>query len=98
MIPRLDPEYIAFHTKEIQYIVPPHTVKWDPAIRTGPVVPGNSAALDVAKTQDYDLKKTKARAFTPFGEAPVDGWPVFIFFHGGMSIIRWITPALIPLR
>ncbi|GLB38127.1 putative lipase esterase [Lyophyllum shimeji] len=83
IIPRLDPEYLAFHTSTLQYIVPPHTLPWDPAIRNAPAVPGGSAPLEVARTQDFDLTHTKVRAFTPKGETPEGGWPVFIFFHGG---------------
>ncbi|KAF8056307.1 alpha/beta hydrolase fold-domain-containing protein [Lyophyllum atratum] len=48
-----------------------------------PAVPGGSEPLEVAKTQDFALKHTKFRSFTPKGEAPDGGWPVFIFFHGG---------------
>ncbi|KAG6899892.1 hypothetical protein C0993_005691 [Termitomyces sp. T159_Od127] len=83
VVARLDPEYIEFHNATLQYIVPPHTLAWDPAIRNGPVVPGGSPPLDVAKTQDFDLKYTKIRTFTPHGTVPEGGWPVFIFFHGG---------------
>ncbi|KAG6887261.1 hypothetical protein C0992_013099 [Termitomyces sp. T32_za158] len=83
VISRLDPEYIEFHNAVLQYIVPPHTLAWDPAIRDGPVVPGGSPPLEVAKTQDFDLKHTKIRTFTPYGTVPEGGWPVFIYFHGG---------------
>ncbi|KAG6908209.1 hypothetical protein DXG01_005681 [Tephrocybe rancida] len=83
IIPRLDHEYIEFHNETLQYIVPPHTLAWDPAIRNTPAVPGESPALEVAKTQDFDLSHTKIRTFTPKGKIPEGGWPVFIFFHGG---------------
>jgi hypothetical protein len=84
VIPRLDPEYVEFHTKHILNLVAPHTLPWSPEIRNGPAVPGASAPLSVAKTQDYDLPNTKFRAFTPEGEPPAGGWPLFIFFHGGL--------------
>ncbi|KAF8184705.1 alpha/beta hydrolase fold-domain-containing protein [Pholiota molesta] len=83
VIPRLDPEYVEFHTKHILNLVAPHTLPWSPEIRNGPAVPGSSAPLSVAKTQDYDLPNTKFRAFTPEGAPPAGGWPLFIFFHGG---------------
>ncbi|KAG6844655.1 hypothetical protein H0H87_005106 [Tephrocybe sp. NHM501043] len=83
IIGRLDPEYIEFHNSTLQYIVPPHTLVWDPAIRDAPVVPGGAPSLEVARTQDFDLTYTKIRTFTPKGEVPEGGWPVFIFFHGG---------------
>ncbi|KAF9531237.1 alpha/beta hydrolase fold-domain-containing protein [Crepidotus variabilis] len=83
MIPKLDPEYVAFHNEHLINLTPPHTLPWDPAIRNGVAVPGASEPLKVAKTQDFDLPHTKFRAFTPEGQAPSGGWPLFIFFHGG---------------
>ncbi|KAG5730617.1 AB hydrolase superfamily protein [Termitomyces sp. T112] len=82
VITRLDPEYVEFHNMTLQYIVPPHTLTWNPAIRDEPVVPGGSPPLEVAKTQDFDLAHAKIRTFTPHGTVPDGGWPVFIFFHG----------------
>ncbi|KAJ3741001.1 alpha/beta hydrolase fold-domain-containing protein [Lentinula detonsa] len=83
IISRLDPEYIKFHEEVLQYITPPHTLPWDPALRNAPAVPGSTAPLKVGKTQDFHLTHTNMRAFTPEGEVPSAGWPVFIFFHGG---------------
>lgn len=83
IIPKLDPEYIKFHNDVLQYITPPHTIPWDPSIRNAPAVPGSTEPLKVGKTKDFDLSFTDMRSFTPEGEAPSDGWPVFIFFHGG---------------
>ncbi|KAF8876842.1 alpha/beta hydrolase fold-domain-containing protein [Infundibulicybe gibba] len=83
VIPRLDPEYVAFHNSVIAYLDPPSTAAWDPAIRLRPTVPGGSAPLAVGKTQDFELTHTKVRTFTPEGNPPSGGWPVFIFFHGG---------------
>ena len=85
MIPRLDPEYVDFHNKFIATIVPPHTLPWDPAMRNGPAVPGGSHPLPVGKTEDIDMTHTGFRAFTPEGISPANGWPCFIFFHGGPS-------------
>ncbi|EGO29280.1 hypothetical protein SERLADRAFT_377916, partial [Serpula lacrymans var. lacrymans S7.9] len=41
IIPRLDPEYIAFHNAHIAHIVPPHTLPWDASLRSRPPVPGS---------------------------------------------------------
>ncbi|KIM36277.1 hypothetical protein M413DRAFT_449327 [Hebeloma cylindrosporum] len=83
VLPKLDPEYIAFHNEYVANVVPLHTLPWDPAIRNTPAVPGTSEPLKVGKTQDFDLSKAKIRTFTPEGPSPQDGWPGFIFFHGG---------------
>jgi hypothetical protein len=86
MIPRLDPEYVQFHNKCLAQIVPPHTIPWTPSLRDGPAVPGGSDPLPVGETQDIDLTHTKFRAFTPEGASPPNGWPCFIFFHGGTTM------------
>ncbi|KAJ7644030.1 alpha/beta hydrolase fold-domain-containing protein [Roridomyces roridus] len=83
MIARLDPEYVEFHNKSLAQIVPPHTLPWSPSLRDAPAVPGGSAPLPVGAQQDIALTHTKFRAFTPPGESPANGWPCFIFFHGG---------------
>ncbi|PPQ79008.1 hypothetical protein CVT25_002317 [Psilocybe cyanescens] len=83
VISRLDPEYLEFHNKNLLYLTPPHTLPWNPSIRNAPTVPGSSEPLKVGKTEDFDMPHTKFRAFTPEGTPPVNGWPVFIFFHGG---------------
>ncbi|PBK98469.1 hypothetical protein ARMGADRAFT_1051874 [Armillaria gallica] len=70
IIPRLDPEYLEFHNNTLIYITPPH-------------FPGGSPLLPVGKTEDFKLAHCDFRAFTPEGEAPTTGWPVFIYFHGG---------------
>ncbi|KAK7048249.1 Abhydrolase-3 domain-containing protein [Favolaschia claudopus] len=83
MLARLDPEYVEFHNKDLAQIVPPHTLPWSPSLRNAPAVPGGSPPLAVGATEDIDLTHTKFRAFTPEGASPPNGWPCFIFFHGG---------------
>ncbi|KIL66580.1 hypothetical protein M378DRAFT_160574 [Amanita muscaria Koide BX008] len=82
MIPKLDPKYIEFHNEHIQHIPPIYTVPWDPAFRESKL-PGTTKPLEVGKVQDYDLTNTKCRTYTPPGEKPQLGWPLFITFHGG---------------
>jgi acetyl esterase/lipase len=88
MLGKLDPEYIDFHNKHVISIVPPHTLPWDPSIRNAPTVPGASEPLPVGKTHDINITNTKCRVFTPEGQPPKDGWPVFIWFHGGAFCSR----------
>ncbi|KAI0052859.1 hypothetical protein FA95DRAFT_1482627 [Auriscalpium vulgare] len=83
ILPRLDPEYAAFHNEHLVNRTHPHEIPWDPSIRNAPTVPGSSPPLKVGGIADYSLSKCKMRVFTPEGPAPVRGWPVFIFFHGG---------------
>ncbi|KAJ6619522.1 lipase/ esterase [Mycena sp. CBHHK59/15] len=83
MIHRLDPEYVEFHNKNLAHLVPPHTVPWTPSLRDAPTVPGGSEPLQVGSIEDIPLTHTNFRAFTPEGVSPSNGWPCFIFFHGG---------------
>lgn len=39
--------------------------------------------MPLGKTQDFKLTHCDFRAFTPEGDAPTAGRPVFIYFHGG---------------
>ncbi|KAA1471525.1 hypothetical protein DENSPDRAFT_837535 [Dentipellis sp. KUC8613] len=83
IVPRLDPEYAAFHDEQLIALPQAHDLPWDPKIRSGPTVPGGSTPLEVGSVKDYSLGKFEVRVFTPEGTAPSAGWPVFIFFHGG---------------
>lgn len=88
IIPRLDPEYAAFHDEHIVHLPLVHELPWDPAVRKMPHVPGSSTPLTVGRVEDYHLSRCKVRVFTPEGLKPGRGWPVFIFFHGGKLFIR----------
>ncbi|KAF5392926.1 hypothetical protein D9757_001230 [Collybiopsis confluens] len=83
VVAKLDPEYVKFHNDVLQYITPPHTLPWDPSLRNAPAVPGSTEPLKVGKISDINLSHTNMRSFTPKGDSPVSGWPLFIFFHGG---------------
>lgn len=83
ILPRLDLEYVAFHNKHVAHLVPPHSLPWDPAIRNRDTVPGSAEVLSVGSVQDYDLSHCKVRVFTPEGSPPPDGWPAYVWYHGG---------------
>ena len=85
-VAKLDPEYIHFHNEHLQQIISPHTLPWNPVTRNAVSMPGASDALPVGSTKDYSLSECDVRVFTPPGAPPQDGWPVFIFFHGGKPI------------
>lgn len=40
---------------------------------------------EVGKIEDIQLAGFDVRVFTPEGAAPEEGWPVFIYLHGGQS-------------
>jgi len=80
---KLDAEYVRFHKANLLYRPRADQIPWSPATRDTPAVFGTSDPLPVGSIVDYNLSKCKIRVFTPEGEPPTDGWPVFIFFHGG---------------
>ncbi|TCD62212.1 hypothetical protein EIP91_007217 [Steccherinum ochraceum] len=82
-VSKLLPEYVAHHNATTAFLPPIYTVPWDPASRNRPAVAGGSEPLKVGNVKDIQLPHCAARVFTPEGVAPSDGWPVFIFFHGG---------------
>lgn len=94
IVGRLDPEYIAFHNKYLQYVTPSHTLPWDPSSRD-PLPPGSETLhtetkpLEVGNTADYEVSRGRAavRVYTPEGEAPEGGWPVLLFIPGGTFVV-----------
>jgi hypothetical protein len=100
IIPRLDPEYLKFHNDTLQYIIPPHTLPWDPSIRDTPTIPGGSEPVHVGIIRDIELTHARFRSYTPEGRSPVEGWPVFIYFHGGAVLLanRSLCMALITFH
>jgi len=83
IVPRLDPEYATFHNKYIVNIPQVHELPWNPYVRNIFAIPGSSDPLPVGKVEDFNLSRSRIRAFVPEGARPQLGWPVFIFFHGG---------------
>ncbi|KAL4947505.1 Alpha/Beta hydrolase protein [Aspergillus filifer] len=81
----LDPEYAAFHDKYFQYVIPDDQKIWDGSARTAtPLWPPTSSPLTpVSSVRDINLPNFPIRIFTPNHSKPNDGWPVFLWFHGG---------------
>jgi hypothetical protein len=90
---KLHPEYVAFYN---EYIINRQQVHLQPvaASRTsGILIPGGGPVLEVGKTEDLHIKRKETetetgqdvpvRVFTPTGDKPEGGWPVFLYFHGG---------------
>ncbi|CAJ2508932.1 Uu.00g139580.m01.CDS01 [Anthostomella pinea] len=87
--PLLDPEYVAFHDKYLQYVVPDDKKIWDGSARTTAAswAPTESTPVQVGAVRDikpgpgrhFDL-----RVWTPeVDSSPASGYPVFLWFHGG---------------
>ncbi|CAH0025820.1 unnamed protein product [Clonostachys rhizophaga] len=83
--PLLDPEYVAFHDKYFQYLLPDDRKTWDGSARVpSKTLPRTeSVPVDVANVRDISLENFKLRVFTPSAGRPAQGWPVFLWFHGG---------------
>ncbi|KAI6083514.1 Alpha/Beta hydrolase protein [Hypoxylon rubiginosum] len=81
----LDPEYVSFHDKYFQYLIPDDQKTWDGSARVRhPSVPATeSVPVTVGDVRDLDLGNYNVRVFTPDTQKPKDGWPVFLWFHGG---------------
>ena len=80
---KLDAEYVKFHKANLLYKPRTDQLPWSPAIRDAPLTIIITNPLPVASIVDYHLSRCKVRVFTPEGEPPADGWPVFIYIHGG---------------
>lgn len=83
ILPKLLPEYVDFHNANTAFAPAIHEIPWDPACRKNPPVVGGSEPLPVGSVKDLPLSHCKMRVFTPEGQPPADGWPVFLFLHGG---------------
>lgn len=86
----LDPEYVAFHDKYIQYIEPDDVREWDPVQTRSRKLPGCSEPVSTFQTKDIHLSNFPVRVFWPHGERPKHGWPVLAWFHGG----GWATGSI----
>lgn len=89
---KLDPQYVEFHDKHLQYIFPYDQEPWDPSARSrlSPIVLGGMKSVEVGSITDRDLGNFQARFFTPEGASPAGGWPVAFWFHGG----GWVLGGL----
>lgn len=90
--PLLDAEYVALHDSIIQYVEPLESLSWDPELRNKP----NAMALaqpklaQVGQLFDKDLGNVQLRVFIPEDEAPTNGWPCVVYYHGG----GWVNGGL----
>ena len=87
--PLLDPEYVVYHDKYMQYILPDDQKKWDGSARTAPSLPpGGSPLTPVKQTVDIQLQNCRLRLFIPEMRTDEDQienakLPTLLWFHGG---------------
>lgn len=81
----LDPEYVAFHDRYIQFVEPEQNKPWDGSARTRQNWPyAGRPIVEVGRIEDIQPDPNfKARVFTPAGHPPAQGWPVVLWLHGG---------------
>lgn len=86
----LDPEYVAFYNAHVIDKQQVHLQPVEDSRTSGILIPGGGPLIDVGKTTDITIKRRRTegpdvslRVFTPSGDAPLEGWPVMLYFHGG---------------
>jgi hypothetical protein len=88
VLQQLDPEYIKFHNEHLLKFKFPDYSSWDPSIRfhESPIALAHLPAVNVKLTRDIPLKDKRffLRVYFPATKRPDEGWPVLIWFHGGM--------------
>ncbi|KAI0178502.1 alpha/beta hydrolase fold-domain-containing protein [Hypoxylon sp. FL1284] len=90
VVNRIDAQYAAFYNKHIMRHQQVHLQPIEASRASGTLIPGAGPLASVAKVDDYSIPRQetngpniKARAFTPQGPPPENGWPVCVYFHGG---------------
>lgn len=86
----LDPQYVEFYNKYIINQQQVHYQSVEKSRSSGVLIPGGGSKKAVAKVEDITIERTvssgesfKVRVFTPNHEPPADGFPIFLYFHGG---------------
>ncbi|RDI80521.1 hypothetical protein Vi05172_g9487 [Venturia inaequalis] len=80
---KLDPEYVAFHDKYMQYVPRDESKTWDGSARTTPSLPfGGAETVVVASVQDIELPNFKLRVYIPEA-SQAQNLPCLLWFHGG---------------
>ncbi|KAK6455965.1 putative esterase [Scheffersomyces xylosifermentans] len=103
VVQRLDSEYVDFFNANMtngSSFLYTHRTPLKDIRKGGNVMPGQTPLSKVAKIFDIAIPRvyTKgstetipARVFVPEGERPTDGWPLFIWYHGGGWVLGNIS-------
>lgn len=100
VLPRLDPEYVTFFNEVLcdrPDILETHKFPVAKTKAGGNVIPGQKPAIEMAMIYDIEIPRKytsggsiPARVFVPKGEAPSNGWPCTIWYHGGGFVLGGI--------
>lgn len=99
---KLDPEYVKFFNSTLSTlpnIIYTHRTPLKKLKEAGNVLPGQATPSEMEKIFDIEIprkhtsapKSIPARVFVPKGTQPENGWPLFIWFHGGGWVLGNIT-------
>lgn len=86
----LEPQYVEFYNKYIKNQQQVHYQPVEKSRSSGVLIPGAGEKKKVAKVEDFEITrktsegdKLKVRVFTPDSPKPEEGFPIFLYFHGG---------------
>ncbi|KAK6197426.1 Alpha/Beta hydrolase protein [Scheffersomyces amazonensis] len=98
VIGKLDPVYVEFYKENLSQnskILYTHRVPLKELREGGNVIPGQTPLVEMAKTFDISIPgragSIPARVFVPKGPVPTNGWPCFLWFHGGGHVLGNIS-------
>jgi acetyl esterase/lipase len=90
VVNRLALQYVAFYNQYMVNVQQPHHQPLAASRLPGKILLAGSAVLPVGSTQDISIPRQETegpevvlRCFTPEGDAPENGWPVMLYYHGG---------------
>lgn len=87
--PKLDPQYVAWHDRYLQFIEPEELSPWSRAKKSAvPLPPGGTVPVPVGSIREHDVGRFRVRVYTPTTAVQPEGdgspaWPVLVWFHGG---------------
>ena len=90
VVDKLSPQYKDYYYQYIANIQQAHYQPIEISRISGKITPSCSDPLPVGRTEDFLIPRQetagsdiKARCYFPGGEAPVKGWGVMVYYHGG---------------
>src|SRR5699024_6695202 len=97
LLPSLDKQFVAFYNTVLKKSPRLHEVGLEGARKIYDAANKAQGPLaELAKTEDHtfttdDGHQLTARVFVPKGDKPAEGWPLFVWYHGGGFVVGNIT-------